>query len=99
MRFQEAWVDMYSQGIFEYAPWYQCLGNHDVVKGQNGVDFQTKVLPYYDDRWYFVSTRLPLNDRTLLPERWARPKRASEVPKLMSMIRRELKVFHTTPTT
>lgn len=34
---------------------YQCLGNHDIVPGQPGVDFQTKVAPLYDDRWYFVS--------------------------------------------
>jgi hypothetical protein len=55
LRFQEAWVDMYSQGVFNDVPWYQCLGNHDIVKGQSGVDFQTKVAPLYDDRWYFVS--------------------------------------------
>jgi tartrate-resistant acid phosphatase type 5 len=57
LRFQEAWVDMYSQGVFEHAPWYQCLGNHDIVKGQSGVDFQTKVAPIYDSRWYFVSAQ------------------------------------------
>jgi hypothetical protein len=34
---------------------YQCLGNHDIVPGQSGVDFQTKVAPLYDNRWYFVS--------------------------------------------
>lgn len=33
---------------------YQCLGNHDIVPGQSGVDFQTKVAPLYDNRWYFV---------------------------------------------
>lgn len=37
---------------------YQCLGNHDIVPGQPGVDFQTKVAPLYDDRWYFVSVKL-----------------------------------------
>ncbi|OJA14997.1 hypothetical protein AZE42_07805 [Rhizopogon vesiculosus] len=46
-RFQEAWVGMYSQGNFESTPWYQCLGNHDIVKGQSGVDFQTRVTPVY----------------------------------------------------
>jgi tartrate-resistant acid phosphatase type 5 len=56
LRFQEAWVDMYSQGVFQNVPWYQCLGNHDIVKGQSGVDFQTKIAPIYDDRWYFVSS-------------------------------------------
>ena len=34
---------------------YQCLGNHDIVPGQSGVDFQTKVAPLYDSRWNFVS--------------------------------------------
>jgi hypothetical protein len=38
---------------------YQCLGNHDIVPGQPGVDFQTKVAPLYDDRWYFVSSAPP----------------------------------------
>lgn len=33
---------------------YQCLGNHDIVPGQPGVDFQTKVAPIYDSRLYFV---------------------------------------------
>lgn len=28
--------------------WYQCLGNHDIVPGQSGVDFQTKVAPLYE---------------------------------------------------
>ena len=55
LRFETAWVQMYSQGVFDYAPWYQCLGNHDIVPGESGVDFQTKVAPLYDDRWYFVS--------------------------------------------
>lgn len=62
LRFQEAWVDMYSQGVFNQVPWYQCLGNHDIVKGQSGVDFQTKVAPLYDDRWYFVSQGVPVTD-------------------------------------
>ncbi|KAI1626888.1 putative tartrate-resistant acid phosphatase type 5 precursor [Exophiala viscosa] len=70
LRFQEAWVDMYSQGVFEYAPWYQCLGNHDVVKGQNGVDFQTKVLPYYDDRWNFGTSGLPYYTYDLTGSDW-----------------------------
>ena len=34
---------------------YKCLGNHDIVPGQSGVDFQTKVAPLYDSRWNFVS--------------------------------------------
>lgn len=55
LRFEEAWVNMYNQGVFEYAPWYQCIGNHDVVRGQSGVDFQTTIAPIYDKRWYFGS--------------------------------------------
>lgn len=55
LRFEEAWVNMYSQGVFEYAPWYQCIGNHDVVRGQGGVDFETTIAPIYDKRWYFGS--------------------------------------------
>ncbi|RHZ53434.1 uncharacterized protein CDV56_104911 [Aspergillus thermomutatus] len=58
-RFQEAWVDMYRGGVFDHATWYQCLGNHDVVKGQSGVDFETKVAPLYDSRWYFGTTGEP----------------------------------------
>lgn len=53
-RFQETWVNMYKEGVFAYAPWYNALGNHDIVAGQAGVDFQLKVAPLYDDRWYFV---------------------------------------------
>ncbi|GIC90152.1 uncharacterized protein Aud_006584 [Aspergillus udagawae] len=59
IRFQEAWVDMYRGGVFDTATWYQCLGNHDVVKGQSGVDFETKVAPLYDSRWYFGTTGQP----------------------------------------
>lgn len=55
LRFEEAWVNMYNQGVFEYAPWYQCIGNHDVVRGQSGVDFETTIAPIYDKRWYFGS--------------------------------------------
>lgn len=54
LRFEEAWVNMYTQGVFEYAPWYQCIGNHDVVKSDAGVYFETTIAPLYDDRWYFV---------------------------------------------
>jgi tartrate-resistant acid phosphatase type 5 len=45
---------MYGQGIFAGKPWYQTIGNHDVVKGQAGVDFLTKIAPIYDPRWNFV---------------------------------------------
>ena len=66
LRFETAWVQMYSQGVFEYAPWYQCIGNHDVVPGQSGVDFLTKVAPLYDDRWYFVSKSCIVHLRLLM---------------------------------
>lgn len=56
IRFEEAWVNMYSQGVFQTAPWYQCIGNHDVVRGQGGVDFEISIAPVYDERWYFGST-------------------------------------------
>ncbi|GIJ85228.1 hypothetical protein Asppvi_004084 [Aspergillus pseudoviridinutans] len=55
LRFQEAWVDMYRGGVFDNATWYQCLGDHDV----SGVDFETKVAPLYDSRWYFGTTGQP----------------------------------------
>lgn len=71
LRFQEAWVDMYSQGIFDKTPWYQCLGNHDIVKGQSGVDFQTKVCPLYDDRWYFGTKGLPYYTYDLTGSDWS----------------------------
>ncbi|KAG0699505.1 putative tartrate-resistant acid phosphatase type 5 precursor [Suillus ampliporus] len=69
-RFQEAWVDMYSQGVFETTPWYQCLGNHDIVKGQSGVDFQTKVAPIYDPRWNFGTQGLPYWTYDLTGKDW-----------------------------
>ncbi|KAH8694144.1 putative tartrate-resistant acid phosphatase type 5 precursor [Talaromyces proteolyticus] len=69
-RFQEAWVDMYSQGVFTNAPWYQCLGNHDIVYGQSGVDFETKIAPLYDDRWYFGTEKLPYYTYDLVGEDW-----------------------------
>jgi len=74
LRFQEAWVGMYSQGVFESTPWYQCLGNHDVVKGQNGVDFQTQVAPIYDPRWNFVGSGYVWAFRSLLIAPYREPK-------------------------
>ncbi|PMD47125.1 Metallo-dependent phosphatase [Hyaloscypha variabilis F] len=70
LRFQAAWADMYTQGVFKYAPWYQCLGNHDIVPGQPGVDFQTKVAPLYDDRWYFGTEQLPYYTYDLVGADW-----------------------------
>ena len=83
LRFEQAWVQMYDQGVFEYTPWYQCIGNHDVVPGQSGVDFQTKIAPLYDDRWYFVSVKFIATLVRLMP--------------ITSC--RERKACHTTPTT
>ena len=71
IRFQEAWVDMYQEGVFEKAPWYQCLGNHDIVKGQSGVDFQTKIAPLYDDRWYFGTEKKPYYTYDLTGSDWS----------------------------
>ena len=70
LRFQAAWVDMYSQGVFANVTWYQCLGNHDIVPGQSGVDFQTKVAPLYDDRWYFGTEGLPYYTYDLVGAGW-----------------------------
>ncbi|KUL87372.1 hypothetical protein ZTR_04645 [Talaromyces verruculosus] len=69
-RFQETWVDMYSQGVYENATWYQCLGNHDIVYGQAGVDFETKLAPLYDDRWYFGTEGLPYYTYDLIGQDW-----------------------------
>ena len=71
LRFQEAWVDMYSEGIFQDLRWYQCIGNHDVVSGQSGIDFETKVAPIYDDRWYFGKEGLPYYTYDLEGNGWS----------------------------
>ncbi|KAH8807592.1 putative tartrate-resistant acid phosphatase type 5 precursor [Xylogone sp. PMI_703] len=70
LRFEASWVNMYTQGVFRKAPWYQCLGNHDVVRGQGGVDFETKVAPIYDDRWYFGTEGLPYYTYDLEGKDW-----------------------------
>ncbi|EAW24407.1 uncharacterized protein NFIA_039830 [Aspergillus fischeri NRRL 181] len=59
IRFHEAWVDTYRGHVFDTTTWYQCLANRDVVKGQSGVDFETKVAPLYDPRCYFGTTGQP----------------------------------------
>ncbi|EXJ86624.1 hypothetical protein A1O3_03577 [Capronia epimyces CBS 606.96] len=69
-RFEQAWVGMYNEGAFDKTPWYQCLGNHDIVPGQAGVDFQTKVAPLYDDRWYFGTKGLPYYTYDLVGADW-----------------------------
>lgn len=69
-RFQNAWVDMYQQGIFQFLPWYQTLGNHDIVPGQAGVDFEVSIAPLYDDRWYFGTERLPYYSNDFIGKDW-----------------------------
>ncbi|KAF9442980.1 putative tartrate-resistant acid phosphatase type 5 precursor [Macrolepiota fuliginosa MF-IS2] len=70
LRFEEAWVNMYKQGVFANARWYQCLGNHDIVLGQSGVDFETKIAPLYDDRWFFGTEQLPYYTYDLKGQDW-----------------------------
>lgn len=69
-RFEEAWSTMYKGGIFNNTRWYQTLGNHDIVKGQAGVDFQTKIAPLYDSRWYFGTEGLPYYTYDLAGKDW-----------------------------
>jgi hypothetical protein len=69
-RFEKAWSTMYAGGIFNNTRWYQTLGNHDIVKGQAGVDFQTKIAPLYDSRWYFGTEGLPYYTHDLTSEDW-----------------------------
>jgi tartrate-resistant acid phosphatase type 5 len=69
-RFQKAWVDMYADGIFQVLPWYQTLGNHDVVPGYAGVDFEVKIAPLYDDRWYFGTEKLPYYSNDFIGKDW-----------------------------
>jgi tartrate-resistant acid phosphatase type 5 len=70
IRFEEAWSNMYTGGVFNNTPWYQCLGNHDIVKGQSAVDFQTKIAPLYDSRWYFGTENLPYYTYDLSGKDW-----------------------------
>ncbi|CAI7675857.1 hypothetical protein N7533_002095 [Penicillium manginii] len=69
-RFEKAWSTMYEGGIFNNTRWYQTLGNHDIVKGQAGVDFQTKIAPLYDSRWYFGTEGLPYYTYDLAGKDW-----------------------------
>lgn len=52
-RFYEGWKNLYTGAAFDNKPWYQALGNHDVVPGSAGVDFQTRIAPLIDNRWNF----------------------------------------------
>ncbi|KAJ5999393.1 hypothetical protein N7451_007203 [Penicillium sp. IBT 35674x] len=69
-RFYEGWADMYVGEAFDNKTWYQALGNHDVVAGQAGVDFQTRLAPLMDDRWYFGHENLPYYTYDLTGSDW-----------------------------
>ncbi|KAG6827407.1 hypothetical protein H0H92_011906 [Tricholoma furcatifolium] len=61
---------MYTGPAFNSTRWYQCLGNHDVVKGQSGVTFETQIAPLYDSRWYFGTEGLPYYTYNLQGNNW-----------------------------
>lgn len=74
IRFKKAWQDMYSEGIFQNLTWYQCLGNHDIVKGYAGVEFETTIAPLLDSRWYFGTPgqpKLPYYTYDILGKDWS----------------------------
>lgn len=70
LRFDQAWANMYKGEAFDGKPWYQCLGNHDVVLGQPAVDFQTRIAPLVDDRWFFGHNNLPYYTYDLVGSNW-----------------------------
>ncbi|KAJ5715706.1 uncharacterized protein N7483_012887 [Penicillium malachiteum] len=70
LRFYEGWGDMYVGEAFDNKTWYQALGNHDVVAGQAGVDFQTRLAPLMDNRWYFGHDNLPYYTYDLTGSDW-----------------------------
>ena len=70
LRFEQAWASMYNGTAFDGKPWYQCLGNHDVIQGQAAVDFQTRIAPLMDDRWYFGHDHLPYYTYDLVGSDW-----------------------------
>ncbi|GFF85346.1 purple acid phosphatase 3 [Aspergillus lentulus] len=69
-RFYEGWANMYVGEAFNGKPWYQALGNHDVVAGKAGVDFQTRIAPLMEDRWYFGHDNLPYYTYDLTGSNW-----------------------------
>lgn len=70
LRFEEAWVNVYQGKAYDNKPWYQCLGNHDVVQGEPAVDFQTRIAPLMEDRWYFGHDNLPYYTYDLTGSNW-----------------------------
>ncbi|KNG80586.1 hypothetical protein ANOM_010985 [Aspergillus nomiae NRRL 13137] len=69
-RFYEGWRDMYVGEAFDGKPWYQAIGNHDVVVGKAGVEFQTHIAPLMDDRWFFGHDKLPYYTYDLKGSNW-----------------------------
>ncbi|KAJ5432162.1 uncharacterized protein N7458_011318 [Penicillium daleae] len=69
-RFYEGWANMYVGKAFDGKPWYQALGNHDIVAGKAGVDFQTRIAPLMEDRWYFGEHNLPYYTYDLKGSNW-----------------------------
>ncbi|KAJ5489753.1 hypothetical protein N7539_004643 [Penicillium diatomitis] len=69
-RFYEGWANMYVGKAFEGKRWYQAIGNHDVVTGKAGVDFQTRIAPLMDDRWYFGPENKPYYSYDLKGSDW-----------------------------
>lgn len=69
-RFYEGWANMYTGKAFDGKPWYQALGNHDIVAGKAGVDFQTRIAPLMEDRWYFGHDNLPYYTYDLKGSNW-----------------------------
>jgi tartrate-resistant acid phosphatase type 5 len=73
-QFEIAFQQMYntSRGQFyENTTWYMSLGNHDVVRGWDGVNFQTQIAPLMDSRWYFGTEGLPYYSYDLQGEDWS----------------------------
>ncbi|EAU29649.1 predicted protein [Aspergillus terreus NIH2624] len=69
-RFYQGWAQMYVGAAFDGKPWYQALGNHDVVTGHAGVDFETRIAPLLDDRWYFGHDHQPYYTYDLTGSNW-----------------------------
>ncbi|GAB1190838.1 hypothetical protein APSETT444_000003 [Aspergillus pseudonomiae] len=69
-RFYEGWRDMYVGEAFDGKPWYQAIGNYNVVVGKAGVKFQTHIAPLIDNRWFFGHDKLPYYTYNLKGSNW-----------------------------